>query len=134
VTRRLAPDLPPLRGRPDQLIQVLLNLTLNAMEAMPDGGELCLRTGEDDQSGAAALFVEISDSGVGIPAEIREQIFEPFFTTKPHGSGLGLAISHKIVAQHKGNIVIRSTPQVGTTFTMVFPLDAAAAGESGTSQ
>jgi PAS domain S-box-containing protein len=134
VTRRLAPDLPPLRGHPDQLIQVLLNLTLNAMEAMPDGGELCLRTGEDDQSGAAALFVEISDSGVGIPAEIREQIFEPFFTTKPHGSGLGLAISHKIVAQHKGNIVIRSTPQVGTTFTMVFPLDAAAAGESGTSQ
>lgn len=123
VARELAPSLPSLRGRPDQLTQVLLNLILNAIEAMPNGGMLRLQTGKHVayQHGASAVFVEIADSGAGIRPEIQEQIFEPFFTTKPHGSGLGLAISHKIIAQHKGHMIIRSTPHAGTTFTISFP-------------
>lgn len=132
VVCQLAPDLPALCGRPDQLTQVLLNLTLNAIEAMPHGGELRLRTGKHEsyQAGAPSVFVEIVDSGVGIRPEIQEQIFEPFFTTKPHGSGLGLAISHKIVTQHNGSITLRSIPQVGTTFTLIFPLDASTGADS----
>lgn len=134
VERHLAPALPPLWGVADHLTQVLLNLILNAVAAMPNGGKLCFHTQlhavpdalMDNQQPAGwrqSLRLEISDSGSGIPQEVQPHIFEPFFTTKPEGSGLGLTVSRRIIVQHGGNISVHSTPGSGTTFTLLFPLD-----------
>jgi PAS domain S-box-containing protein len=133
VVCHLEHDLPSLWGQHDQLTQVLLNMILNAMDAMPDGGRLVLRTSTHlrsapTETGPLArrwLTIEISDTGSGISAAHQERIFEPFFTTKSEGSGLGLAISHKIILQHGGDVTVQSTLEEGTTFTMVFPLTEA---------
>jgi hypothetical protein len=121
---------PTLYGRADGLTQMLLNLIFNALQAMPHGGTLALRTRamqtEPDQpadpSSAATmqLVLEIEDSGVGMTPEVQERIFDPFFTTKADGSGLGLAITQKIVSEHQGRILVRSTPNIGTIFTISF--------------
>lgn len=123
VDHDLAADLPPLWGRADELSQVLLNLIANAIQAMPRGGHLQVRTFLQDQSNGTeqpCLVIEVTDTGVGIPPEVQERIFEPFFTTRSDGSGLGLSISNRIVTAHGGTLSCRSTPGAGSTFTITF--------------
>ncbi len=137
VENDLAPDLPLFWGDPDHLTQVLLNLILNAVAAMPDGGQLRFRTRSSIDPLAPTSFlplpepchteskfvvIYISDTGCGIAPNVLSHIFEPFFTTRPDGSGLGLTISRRIIAQHGGTINVESVPGVGTTFVIVFPL------------
>lgn len=108
-----------MEGDAGQLQQVLLNLAINARDAMPDGGTLTLRavcSGEE-------VALEVEDDGCGFDATAREHIFEPFFTTKDigKGTGLGLAVVHGIVEQHGGRIEVRSHPGQGTLFRLIFP-------------
>lgn len=110
-------DIAPLPLDAGQVQQVLLNLINNAVQAMPQGGRLHLRTAQDDGS----VSISVEDTGVGIPAEHLERIFEPFFTTKPDGTGLGLAISQVIVQGHGGQIVVQSRLGQGSTFTVRLP-------------
>jgi len=126
VARELDPELPPIRGSADQLKQVLLNLFLNAAEAMPDGGTLSVATrygaGEGDIP-YEAVRIEVKDTGVGIDEETQARIFEPFFSTKAQrGTGLGLWVSHGIVQGHGGTIKVKSRPGQGTTFTIALPV------------
>ncbi len=96
--------------------QVLINLVLNALEAMNAGGTLTLRSEVDNQN----TKISVSDTGSGIPESIRDKLFDPYFTTKDHGSGLGLAICEKIIRQHEGTISFETTGR-GTTFRLVLP-------------
>jgi PAS domain S-box-containing protein len=107
-----------------QLYQVLMNLAINAADAMPEGGSLAIRSGV---TGAWAWF-EVQDTGQGIPEEIRESIFDPFFTTKPagRGTGLGLSVVHGIVTQHGGTIELETTEGEGTRFRVLLPSTEAA--------
>jgi two-component system NtrC family sensor kinase len=112
-----AHDLPKVIGNADQLRQVFLNLILNAIEAMPDGGTLTVRT----IAGPTVALIEVQDTGIGIPDDIRPQLFEPFFTNKPNGTGLGLSISAHIVTQHGGQLEVESVESHGSTFRVVLP-------------
>lgn len=116
-------DLPPVWGDRGLLVQALLNLIVNAKEAMPDGGRVCLRASLARHSTIngqihQAVEIKVRDRGVGIAAENREHIFDPFFTTKSQGTGLGLAFAHKIISAHRGSIEIASEPQAGSEFTI----------------
>ncbi len=118
VVKQWDPALPRIEANADYLKQVFLNLILNAIDAMPDGGTLTVSTS------VAADMVRITfrDTGVGMSPDTLERLFEPFFTTKPHGSGLGLSISYGIIQSHKGHIAIDSQEGVGTTITILLPL------------
>jgi signal transduction histidine kinase len=116
VEQDLPPDLPLVRADGDKLKQVLVNLCKNAVEAMPQGGELLVRA----HHAGGQLTVEVADTGVGIPAGVN--IFEPFVTTKSEGTGLGLSIVQQIVAAHGGTLTYTSEPGKGTTFTVALPL------------
>jgi len=120
----LATDLPRVQCDAAQIEQVLLALIMNAIDAMPRGGNLWLRTRQSALE--EALEIEVRDDGVGIPAEILPQIFEPFLTTKEtgHGVGLGLAISRSIMERHNGRIEVQSEAGKGTTFILTLPLAA----------
>ena len=126
VQLRLAVDLGNIRIDPTQFQQALLNLSFNARDAMPQGGRLTIRTSRatpDEDSSAppmSQISVQITDTGVGIPAAIKRRIFEPFFTTKPHGTGLGLPTVTDIVKRAGGRLAMRSKPGVGSTFEMIF--------------
>jgi signal transduction histidine kinase len=117
VCRELAPDLPPVEAVADQLEQVFLNLMLNALEAMPDGGQLTVQTRADLARGE--VRIAFIDTGVGIREEEIDRLTEPFYTTRPEGSGLGLPISYGIVERHGGRIEIESQVGVGSTFSVV---------------
>ena len=106
-----------------QMKQVLLNLILNSIHAMPGSGTLTLSAAltEGQASGGPAICLSVSDTGVGIPAAQRSRIFDPFFTTRDEGTGLGLAIVHAIVEGHRGRIDVESVEGRGTTFTIVLP-------------
>ena len=121
-------NLPLLMGDPEQIIQALLNVVLNSLQAMPEGGELriTVRRADDaeEKYHPSLLQIQITDSGEGIPVSIRDKIFNPFFTTKEEGSGLGLAIVHKIIENHKGFIEVESEVEKGTTFKIFLPLAA----------
>jgi signal transduction histidine kinase len=117
VEKDLAKDLPPVALDSEQIEQVLLNLTLNALQAMPNGGTLVFRTSQTKEP----VIIEIEDTGGGIPANVIRRIFDPFFTTKDKGSGLGLSVAHKIVAQHVGNLTARNSEN-GAVFRIEFPL------------
>lgn len=104
-------------GHADTLKQLLLNLSLNALQAMPDGGVLNIQTGLY----GVRPFLKISDTGSGIPEESQESIFEPFYTTRESGTGLGLAIVHRIVLDHGAEIRVESSPGAGATFIVRFP-------------
>ena len=109
---------------PDQLEQVLLNLLSNAVDAMPRGGTVRLLLAKDTAPPPdGRVRLEVSDEGVGIPPEIQGRIFDPFFSTKEigKGTGLGLAISYGILKDHGGDILVRSKPGQGTTFTLLLP-------------
>jgi two-component system NtrC family sensor kinase len=120
LVRRLEPDLPDIVADSSQLHQVLVNLAVNAVQAMPGGGRLTIRTRRAD--GHVALVVE--DTGCGMTEEVRRQIFIPFFTTKDvsEGTGLGLAVVHGIVSAHGGTITVASEPGRGTRFEILLPL------------
>ena len=111
------PALPAVVGNGDQLRQVFLNLILNAIDAMPNGGTLTVRT----IAGPTVAVIEVQDTGIGIAEDIRARLFEPFFTNKPNGTGLGLSISAHIVTQHGGQIEVDSRVGHGSTFRVVLP-------------
>lgn len=133
---RVSEDLPQVCGDSTQIHQVLLNLCVNARDAMPKGGELSIVAYPRQLDEAAArldvdaqargyVCIEVTDSGTGIPAEVLDKIFEPFYTTKEFGSGtgLGLSTSHSIVKSHGGFIHVESSPGIGTTFKVYLPCD-----------
>jgi signal transduction histidine kinase len=130
IVTAFAERLPPVRADAEQLLQVFLNLSLNALQAMPDGkpGRLLISTGlrRATRRGAAAAFLEIRfrDTGVGIPPTDIKNLFIPFFTTKDKGTGLGLPISQRIIENHGGTIEVRSQPGEGATFTVLLPIEA----------
>lgn len=122
----LEPNLPNIEADREQLIQVLVNLIENAVDAMPEGGTLSLRT----RSGPPGMIImESEDTGMGIPPENLSKLFTPFFTTKPIGvgTGLGLPIIYGIVKMHRGQIYVRSELGQGTTFTIQLPIKLVAA-------
>jgi len=127
VDKRLKPNLPLTIADPGQLKQVFLNLIMNALQAMPQGGGLTVAT--QDNTGSyegqrdRSIRIEITDTGCGIPAQLLDKIFEPFFTTKDEeGTGLGLAISYRIIEEHNGTITVASQEGKGTTFTIALPI------------
>ena len=137
----LASDLGPIKADAGQLEQVLLNLALNARDAMPQGGQLTLKTAnvelgprdsrqQVDVSPGAYILLAMTDTGIGMEPSVLEHIFEPFYTTKAigKGSGLGLATVYGIIKQHGGSIEVESEPHTGTTFTMYLPRIAEPAG------
>jgi signal transduction histidine kinase len=105
-----------------QLEQALLNLAVNARDAMPGGGRLSLSAAVEWRDGADVAVLRVRDTGTGIPADVQPHVFEPFYTTKPSGTGLGLAVSYGIVQDHQGSIDVRSATGQGTTFTLTFPI------------
>ncbi len=113
------PDLPVVSGDPGQLQQVIIALASNAIDAMPIGGILKITSRRREEN----VFVEVSDTGAGIPPENTGKIFEPFFTTKElgKGTGLGLAVCYGILTEHGGSLDVQSTVGVGTTFTITLP-------------
>lgn len=143
-----SPNLPTLNGRTDELIQVVLNLMINALEAMSRGGKLSVHTclleedwHEEQQENEADrevplpdghesneattrsfLVIAISDTGVGVPPDLLENIFEPFVTTREEGTGLGLAISSEIIKKYEGRITVESEQGKGSTFRVMLPL------------
>jgi len=122
---RLDDAVPMIRGDAEQLRQVFLNLGINALQAMPQGGKLTISTqGRSPRRLGAGSFVEIrfQDTGVGIAREHLKNLFIPFYTTKEKGTGLGLPISQRIVTQHGGVIEVRSEPGRGTTFLVFLPV------------
>jgi signal transduction histidine kinase len=118
----LHPGMPSILGDADHLTQVLLNLGGNAVDAMPDGGELVFQT--ELRPEADAVVIKVIDSGVGMTAEHALRIFEPFYTTKPdgQGTGLGMSVSLGIVKNHGGLLEVHSEPGRGTTMTVQLPL------------
>jgi two-component system NtrC family sensor kinase len=112
--------VPPLLVNPDQMEQVLLNLLLNALDAMPAGGDLRATMRREGPE----VVIQVSDTGRGIDPEALDRVFDPFFTTKPlgKGTGLGLSICYGTVKEHGGTITVRSTPGAGTTFTIRLPV------------
>jgi len=140
ITRVYAPNLPAVLIDDNQMKQVLINIVLNALHAMPHGGELTLRlflkqldqgqpgvgwrTGDVFKLGQTVLICEITDTGTGIPEDVLGKVFDPFFTTKlaGEGTGLGLAITREIVERHRGRIEIASQKGRGTTLKITLPI------------
>jgi signal transduction histidine kinase len=107
----------PLAGDAELLHRALSNLVLNAMDAMPQGGTLTLRTHDSDDR----VYVEVSDTGSGLTREECDRLFTPYYTSKEHGTGLGLAIVQSVVSDHGGTITVQSQPGKGTTFLVELP-------------
>jgi signal transduction histidine kinase len=122
----LSADLPPICADEPQVQQAVLNILLNAIQAMPDGGTLTISAEVVDKTlmpgHSRALRLSFQDTGPGISSENRERIFSPFFTTKHRGTGLGLAITRTIMEKHHGNIFVESEPGRGTKFILEFPV------------
>jgi len=120
VVEDFSANLPEVNVSPQQFHQVLLNLITNAEDAMPDGGELRIRT----RNGKRAVYIDISDTGAGMPEELLGRIFDPFFTiNKDKGIGLGLSISYGIIKTHDGEILVKSKEKEGSTFTIKLPVE-----------
>jgi two-component system nitrogen regulation sensor histidine kinase NtrY len=114
---RLDSHLEPVAADPELLHRVISNLVLNAMDAMPQGGKLTLRTRNEGDK----VLIEVADTGSGLTPEECEQIFTPYYTSKQHGTGLGLAIVQSVVSDHGGSIRVQSVPDQGTTFVIELP-------------
>ncbi len=117
VIEYLSSNLPTVLLDRHSFHRALLNLVLNAQQAMPDGGQLVLRT----RSGGDEVFIDLIDTGTGIEAKNLDRLFDVFFSTKKSGSGLGLATTRKIVEAHGGRIFVQSEPGRGTQFTIALP-------------
>jgi signal transduction histidine kinase len=141
VTLDLQEDLPTVYGDSSQLERVFVNLIVNALEAMPEGGALTIAThvahgNQTDlvekppvsQEKEGVVQISIRDTGTGIPVDIQSSIFEPFFTTKSEGTGLGLSSAFRIIRQHGGKIEVDSLPGIGATFTVSLPMHDPATG------
>ncbi len=113
----VAQPAPLVLADPELLHRVLSNLVLNAIDAMPEGGTITVRTREEAGRGV----VEVSDTGVGLTPEERDRLFTPYYTTKSHGTGLGLAVAQSVISDHNGSIVVQSEPGRGTTFIIHLP-------------
>jgi two-component system nitrogen regulation sensor histidine kinase NtrY len=121
VRTELAVDLPEISADPDLLHRALSNLVLNAIDAMPQGGELRLQTVATGANRADGVAVSVSDTGSGLTPEECARLFTPYYTTKQHGTGLGLAIVQSVVSDHGGKISVESTKEKGTTFRIELP-------------
>jgi signal transduction histidine kinase len=117
IRTQFEPDLPRMSLDVDLFRQALLNLFINARQAMPDGGELLLRTRSDGPWNV----LEVTDTGVGMTADVRDRVFDAFYSTRPGGSGLGLPTTRKIVEAHGGTIGVESEPGKGSQFTLRLP-------------
>jgi signal transduction histidine kinase len=132
-------DLPAILANPDHLKQVFLNLVLNSIDALPDGGNLHISTsldqiqGHADQKPRPAVCITFRDDGLGMTTETMTHLFEPFFTTKSTGSGLGLSVSYGIIEAHEGKISVTSELGEGSTFVIWLPLEAATVDRVSTS-
>jgi signal transduction histidine kinase len=109
-------NLPEVDVDGQQMLQVLLNIALNAIEAMPGGGTLTVRTSAIQNDTGTTVGITIRDTGGGIPPDTLKNVFKPFFTTKERGVGLGLAICQRIVREHAGVIRVKSIPGQGSVF------------------
>jgi signal transduction histidine kinase len=120
AVRSLSLDLPTITADPGQMTQVLVNVVVNAIQAMPNGGKLMIQTKASDKF----VFIIIEDTGVGMSEKVMRQIFLPFFTTKDvgQGTGLGLAVVHGIVTSHGGFINVNSKAGLGTRFEIQLPI------------
>jgi signal transduction histidine kinase len=118
IRKDVPPSVPAFECDPEQMKQVILNLTINAVQAMAAPGEIVLSTRQKDSS----VMICVRDQGPGIPEEDIDKIFNPFFTTKEAGTGLGLSVVHQIVTHHGGTIKTERNPDRGMTFSLVIPL------------
>jgi signal transduction histidine kinase len=125
LTKNFDPDLPPVLADFDKIQQVLINIILNAIQAMPEGGNLTITTSVAknvliEDAIKDTVRIDIKDTGIGIPKENLKKLFTPFFTTKEKGKGVGLGLSvvHGIIGKHKGKIEVESEQDVGTTFSI----------------
>jgi two-component system sensor histidine kinase HydH len=116
IVRELGENIPDVEIDEQQIIQVILNIALNAIESMPQGGRLIFRTSKIETSTGEAAGITIRDTGSGISQKEIRNIFKPFFTTKERGAGLGLAICQRIIKEHGGNIAVKSIPTKGSVF------------------
>jgi two-component system cell cycle sensor histidine kinase/response regulator CckA len=119
---RLAPELKSVRADPGQIEQVILNMVVNARDAMSSGGQLVIETRNVGLPPGDRVTISISDTGIGMDSEVLSRVFEPFFTTKEHGTGLGLATSYGIIKENGGDLRVDSTPGKGTTFYIDLPV------------
>jgi len=128
----LDPNLPQLVCSRSNIAQMLMNLLTNARDAMPGGGEIIIRTACQPEKNW--LVLEVTDSGAGIPEEIRQQIFDPFFSTRPLSErmGLGLSVVAGIIRAHNGKVEVESYPKKGSTFRVFLPLKIYAEGSDYT--
>lgn len=118
LRKELSPQLAPVECDPELLKQVLLNLMINAIQAMAEGGEVLVSAGPRNDR----LLIQVRDEGCGIGAADRDRIFDPFFSTKETGTGLGLSVTHQIVEQHGGILTAETNPGKGMTFSVSLPL------------
>ncbi len=121
IERQLDGAALPVKADSDLVKQALLNIVLNGVQAMPEGGPLTIATARNDDE----AMIEVRDHGAGIPAEIRGRIFNLYFTTKPSGSGIGLAMTYRVMQLHNGSVEYETAEGRGTTFRLRFPLNAA---------
>jgi signal transduction histidine kinase len=120
INLNLDHELPHIKSDKDKLNQVFSNLIINAMEAMPRGGEITISS---ELNGEEKVNVTFSDTGIGIPQEDIRNVFSPYYTTKKHGFGLGLSLTHSIIHKHHGKITVKSEKGKGTDFIIHLPLD-----------
>ena len=120
MDKSLAPDLPDIMADGSQMEQVFVNLLLNAVQAVPEGGTIQVKSSLNQQE--SSVSIEVQDNGPGIGRKEQSKIFEPFFSTKPNGTGLGLSVSYGIVRNHQGNINVHSQPGEGTRFLIKLPI------------
>jgi signal transduction histidine kinase len=118
LRKHTEPSLPPIEGDPEMLKQLLLNLVINAVQAMPDSGEVLVSAALRD----GKVLISVRDQGEGVNPENRDKIFDPFFTTKDGGTGLGLPVAHQIVDQHGGVLKAERNAGRGMTFSAILPL------------
>jgi signal transduction histidine kinase len=118
-----APERPLyVEGHKGQIQQVVLNLLLNATQAMPEGGTITITAGTEERGGVPYAILDIADTGNGIPESIRDRIFDSFLSGRADGTGLGLAIAKRILLSHHGDIALKETSRAGTTLRITLPL------------
>lgn len=117
LRKQMPAAVPALQSDPEQIRQVILNLTMNAIQAMPDGGEIELAVSPND----TGVVIAVKDQGSGVADEDMDKIFDPFYTTKENGTGLGLSVAHQIISQHGGVLSAKKNRDRGMTFSIVLP-------------